>query len=259
MRMKRSLFGSRGMIVVGAVSALRFGAHAAAIPVPNGSFEMPSTPFVSPMVDVWQKTPAPGWFDPALTGGVTWQQLSGVFANTPAGDPSHISNLDGVQALYLFALPGAGLTQVLGASFEAGMAYELSVGMVGGGGGMAEGTAFQLGLFFMDGAEAVSVGSATVIHSAAAFPTSALMIDQLLSIPAVSATDPWAGKPIGIQLVAASGTGAGYWNLDNVRLSATVVPEPGTYALLGIGLAGLLTLGRWKGGVGRTDGGSCKR
>jgi hypothetical protein len=55
----------------------------------------------------------------------------------------------------------------------------------------------------------------------------------------VGSGDAWAGKPIGVQLIAASGTGVGYWDLDNVRLEATVVPEPGTWALLGTG-AGLL-------------------
>ncbi len=222
------------------VSAL----NAAAVAVPNGSFEMPSTGFVSPAVDIWQKTPTPVWFDPAQTGGVEWGQLSGVFANTPEGSGSHIQNLDGNQALYVFALPGAGLSQVLGTTFEVGMAYELDLALVGGGGGMPEGTAFQFGLFYMDGPNAVPIGSTTVLHSAGAFPTPALVVDYSLNVPTVEASDPWAGQAIGIQLVSASGAGVGYWNVDHVRLSASVVPEPGSYALLAIGAGGMLWLGR---------------
>ncbi len=229
-----------GLVGLAASVLLASVGQAAAIPVPNGSFEMPSTGFVSPLVDIWQKTPTPSWFDPALTGGVEWGQLSGVFANTAPGSGSHIENLDGNQALYVFALPGAGLTQVLSTSFEAGMAYELNVALVGGGGGMPEGTAFQLGLFYMDGLNPVSIGATTVLHSASAFPTYALVVDYSLTVPTVEASDPWAGQPIGIQVVSASGAGVGYWNVDNVRLSAAVVPEPGTYALLGIGAGGLL-------------------
>lgn len=241
--MTRSPISIPGSFVFTAAVFLASAANAAPVPVPNGSFEMPSTGFVSPMVDIWQKTPAPVWFDPALTGGVEWGQLSGVFANTAVGSSSHIENLDGTQALYVFALPGAGLTQVLGSSFEVGMAYELSVALVGGGGGMPEGTVFQFGLFYMDGLTPVSVGSTTVLHSAAAFPTSALVVDYSLSVPTVGGSDSWAGQAIGIQVVSASGAGVGYWNVDNVRLSASVIPEPGTYALLGIGAGSLLLMG----------------
>lgn len=209
--------------------------YAGPVSISNPSFELPSTTFVDTRVDGWLKTPAPVWFDPALAGGASWDQTSGVFANSPSGQPSHITNVDGSQALYVFALPTAGLFQVLPATFEAGMQYDLSVGIFGGGGNMPEGTTFLLGLSYLDGANLVPLATTTVTHSAAAFPTTTLFKDYSVYLPRVGEGDAWAGKNIGIQLIATSGTGVGYWDLDNVRLTATVVPEPGTWALLGVG------------------------
>lgn len=227
-------------LVVGSSTAL-----AGPVPILNPSFEGPATAFVDPRVDSWNKTPAPVWFDPALTGGITWDQLSGVFANPPVGQPTRKTNIDGNQALYLFTLPSAGLTQVLAASYEVGMSYELTVGVSGGGGGMAEGTLFQLGLFYLDGATPVQIGGTMVSYSATAFPATTTFVDQTFSLGEVLPGDAWAGKQIGIQLVAANGTGAGYWDLDNVRLEANVVPEPGTWALLGLG-CGLVGVASWR-------------
>src|SRR6516225_953181 len=73
------------------------------IPVPNASFESPVTPFVNTHVDDWQKVPKPDWY--IENGGYTWDQLAGVFLNTPIGASDHIINCDGKQALYLFAVP----------------------------------------------------------------------------------------------------------------------------------------------------------
>jgi hypothetical protein len=227
---------------IGLLMASLSATQGADIAVPNGSFELPSTTFVDPRVDFWSKTPQPSWFDPSQTGGITWDQMSGVFANTAVGQPNHITNVDGTQALFLIALPQAGLTQVLSAAeakFEVGFSYQLTVGVLGGG-GIPEGTALQLGLFYLDGANMpVTVGSATVTYSAATFPTITQLVDQSLTVPVVQAGDAWAGKAIGISLVGMSGTGSGYWDLDNVRLTSSAVPEPGTYALLGVGLVGL--------------------
>jgi hypothetical protein len=209
------------------------------VPVPNSSFESPSTVFVDTHVDSWQKTPQPVWFDPAAAG-IAWDQLSGVFANTPVGMPNHIDNMDGSQGLFLIALPTAGLTQQLGATFQAGMSYELTVGVIGGGGGMPEGTGFLLGLYYLDaGNNPVTVGALPLTHSTAAFPTTTHFVDQTLSVPAVQAGDAAVGKAIGIQLIGTSGAGQGYWDLDTVRLTATAVPEPATWSLLAAGTGGL--------------------
>ena len=77
--------------------------------VPNGSFESPATDFVNIQVDGWRKTPRPD--DYPEGGGFLWDQLTGVFRNTPPDSPDHLLNIDGKQALYLFAIPGVGLFQ----------------------------------------------------------------------------------------------------------------------------------------------------
>ena len=66
-----------------------------------------------------------------------------------------------------------------------------------------------------------------------------------LTTARVSATDPWANRPIGITLVSpydpgglvfgASAAG-GYWDVDNVRLTA--VPEPTSILLISLLAAG---------------------
>jgi len=227
-----------GLALLTTVSSLR----AADLTVPNGSFELPSTTFVDPRVDLWLKSTQPVWFDPVATGGITWEQLSGVFANTAVGQPNHIDNLAGNQAIFMITLPQVGLSQVLSAPearFEPGFSYNLTLGILGGG-GIPEGTAFQLGLFYLDGASApVSVGATTVTYSAAGFPTITHLIDHAVETAVVQPGDAWAGKQIGLSLTSTSGTGVGYWDFDNVRLTSTAVPEPGTLALLGLGLGGV--------------------
>jgi hypothetical protein len=189
--------------------AAALAARAQSLTVPNGSFELPGTSFVSPQVQSWVKTPTPAWFDPAATGGVTWDQLSGVFANTPPSSASHIANLDGTQALYLFALPTAGITQVLGDTFQSGFSYRLEVNLRGGG-NLAAGTTLLLGLFYLDGANApVTVASTTVSYDASQFPVTSQLVTFAAESPVVTDGTPWAGRNLGVQLIATSGTGAG--------------------------------------------------
>jgi hypothetical protein len=145
----------RGLSSVLVSSFILGGASAwgGAIPVGNASFESPNPPPgypVSTQIDVWQKTAQPVWFDPATTGGITWDQLSGVFPNVPSADSRHIDNVDGLQAAYLFALSSVGLQQdSLGANFEVGQAYTLTVGVLGGG-GIMEGSSLRVGLYYLD-------------------------------------------------------------------------------------------------------------
>ena len=231
---------STGLLLLAIGSSMQ----AQSIDVPNGSFESPTPPAgypATPQVDVWQKSTQPVWFDPATTGGITWNQLSGVFPNPPAGDSKSIDNVNGQQAAYLFALPQVGLLQSsLDAIFVVGHSYSLTVGLLGGG-GIPDGATFSIGLFFLDGADKlVSVGSTTATFSAANFPTVTHLIDYQLNIPEVKSTDAYAGHHIGVELLSTSGTGAGYWDVDNIRLTA--VPEPSTLVLASTGLGGLLIL-----------------
>ena len=98
-------------IIVWCSAAL--GVRAGEVTVPNGSFESPSTNYVSVIIDDWVKPPKPDWYQEG--GGFLWTQLTGLFRNPISPNPSHIDNMDGDQALWLFAVPEVGLVQELGA------------------------------------------------------------------------------------------------------------------------------------------------
>jgi hypothetical protein len=209
------------------------------IPVPNGSFESPTPPPgfpATPLIDSWQKAPQPAWYDPDAFGGITWDQTTGVFPNTAEGSPDHIVNLDGSQAAYLFALPEVALFQELETAYEVGLSYTLTVGMLGSQ-GIAEGSAFELSLYYLDEANApVTLASTPVTYTTAVFPNAIELVDFSVNLSEVQAADAWAGQSIGIQFLSTFGQG-GVWDLDHVRLQA--IPEPGTMGLLAMGLSAL--------------------
>ena len=205
------------------------------IAIPNASFESPSTN-VSPVVDAWQKTPKPDWYDENQNG--PWSQLSGVFRNTDPGSADHIPNLHGDQALFLFNSPQAGIFQdvnsiggtnaeptgVFDATFEPGKAYTLALDAIGGGGGMPQGASLLMSLYYVgDDFMPVTVGSKSIVYSTNQFPGNTVAIETVLEVPAVQPTDPWAGQNLGIMIVSTSGfeNAGGYWDLDNVRLYAS--------------------------------------
>jgi len=245
-------------VVVGlVVLAVSVTVWAGPIPVPNGSFELQvaGPPFgVDTRVDSWQKPPKPAYFDETAFG-ITWDQTAGVFANTPVGQANHIDNMDGNQGAYMLAFSQVALfqdynstdwnhpspTHDFNAIFLVGMSYKLTVGVIGGGGGMPEGTSMQLGLYYRDGAgNMVTVAATPIIHSLATFPTNTHFVDFEVNVATVQAGDAWAGQNIGIQLQSVLGTGQGYWDVDNVRLSS--VPEPSSLVLLALGLGGMFVV-----------------
>jgi hypothetical protein len=207
---------------------------AVALDVPNHSFELPAGPFsptgVSTSIEAWQKSPPPGWFDPN-SFGVSWNSLSGIFPNAPSGDPRHITNADGGQVAYFFAVPQVAISQLLASTFSADVAYTLTVGLRGGG-ALTAGSSFMVGLFHLDGANPVTLAT-TPVTATADYATATAFTDITVDVPALSAGDAAVGKNIGIQLVVTSQNGApgiAYWEADNVRLAA--VPEPEEYALI---------------------------
>ena len=238
------------MVLLG-TGALRAGS----IDVPNFSFESQSgvgQPFgVNVLIDSWQKPPNPG-IPEGGTNNFYWIQSAGAFVGTSPNSANPYSNLVGTQGAYVLSIPGAGLfqdnlstdwsgsTNGLNATYHVGSAYQLTLGIFGKG--MVENySSLQLSLYYRDGPNMVTVGSPTTItFSTATFNPAGpfTLIDYSVELPAVQASDAWAGKNIGIRIDSVLGTGDGYWDMDNVRLVSTV-PEPGSLKLAALGLGGL--------------------
>jgi hypothetical protein len=213
--------------------------RAATVSVPNASFESPTTGLASPHVDSWQKAPKPDWY--TESGGFTWDQLAGVFTNQPVTASDYIDNCDGTQAGYMFAIPQVALfqdynsidwahtnaTHDFNAFFETGKAYTLTVGVIGGGGGMLPGASLDISLYYRDAASnMVPVATTSISNSPTIFSNNTHFIDFRVPLPAVKAADAWAGQHIGVQLLStvSSNLEGGYWDVDNVRLQSVTPP-----------------------------------
>jgi len=139
-------FASSCWVLLACVWTLGTGKLQADTWVPNSSFESPATPFVNTHVDSWQKSAKPDWYEE--NGAYTWEQLTGVFKNTPDTSPDHIDNCDGQQAMWMFVVPEVAIfqdystldwndvepTHDFNVRFEPGKSYQLTVGVIGGGG-----------------------------------------------------------------------------------------------------------------------------
>lgn len=217
---------------VAASAAAASSAGAGPVAVPNFSFENPAVPNVSP------------YASPVLTDWTKEGNFfsSGAFYNTPAVPPV-VDNADGNQLGFIFAVPAngtdpaVGLSQDLAANYTVGQSYTLTVGVQGGGGGMPLNTPIQFRLYYRDtnitaGDNRVTIASATYKNdNASGFITH--LSDVTATLPTVTAGNAWAGKAIGVQLVATDDpavTEAGYFDVDNVRVNA--VPEPTTAGAL---------------------------
>lgn len=223
------LRGALGVVAAGLLVA--HPAHGQSIPVPNGSFENPTTGFVTTIINNWTKTSQPGFFDPAAAG-FTWDQTTGLFVNTTS--PSNeITNLDGNQAAFVIGIPTAGFYQELGTAYTVGQQYLMSFGTISEA---PAGDTINLIAYYRDsGNNIVPIAINTVTSLGSGVPNITQLQYSSLAIPTVTAADPWAGKPIGIEVIVGQGTG-GDWDVDNV----TVVPEPAATGLFGFGALGLL-------------------
>jgi len=203
--------------------------QATPIYIPNASFELPETTFVSVDIDSWQKSPTPSWYDESKWDPWSWR--TGVFLNVAPPDPAHIDNCDGNQAVWLWVVPEVELFQDLTATFEVAQSYHLTVGIIGGGGGMQDDVPIEIRLYYRDTEnKKVTVGATTFTYDSDTGYVKHFN-DVQLDIPRVTGTDPWAGKNIGVQLISTltladynpddpdTGKGGGYWDLDNVRLT----------------------------------------
>jgi hypothetical protein len=206
---------------------------AASITVPNASFEAPPTTFATNVVQYWQEAPPQVSGDPST-------YLTGVFSNVPPP----IDNCDGGQGAFLFTYPQVSLFQdydsvdsssttpshSFGATYDVGKSYTLTVAVLGGTNlsiPMQEGTTLELGLYYRDSASnLIMVASTSITNNGALFPSGTHFVDFQVQVPTVKAGDAWAGQHIGIQMLStvAPELAGGYWDLDNVRLVATVTP-----------------------------------
>ena len=231
-RTRLSLIVITALALVGAASPL----HAGAVSIPNASFESPVfrvAPYATPNVSDWQKAAAPWWWTQSEQD---WLSVAGVFYNVPGS--SHIDNVDGEQAAFLFSMPGVELYQDLAATYETGQSYTLSMKAQGGGMGMPLGTPLEIRLYYRDGnGERVTLGTREILNlTDESVPHPMLLDEYQLQLPPVPAGAAWAGKPIGVQIVATvtSPVPGGFWRLDDVQL--TSVPEPASAALLAAGV-----------------------
>jgi hypothetical protein len=243
-------------------------ALADSIPVPDYDFSSPTAPTTSPYavssssagLGSWQVSPPPSYWTSEGASATQWYDSTGAFYNIPA---EHISGLPGAgtQVGYMFDNPGLQLSQTLSSTFQVGQSYQLTVGIGGGSnefGSMAAGTQMQIGLFYLDGSGNENlIGTTTATWDGSTLPDGYVtsLTDYSVSIPAVNATDAWAGQNIGVALIqpysvtAPAGDGS-YWDVGNVRL-VTPAPEPGSLVLLAAGL-GAFVLGRkWSSKGGR--------
>jgi hypothetical protein len=206
--------------------------------LPNDSFESPRTDFASPAMDGWQKAPQPIWYSDT---NFPWAQLTGQFLNPSNGAPDHIDNVDGRQAVFLFALPDVAIfqdyisvggtnttpTHDFNLRYEVGHSYSLTVGVLGGGGGMSNGATFATSFYYRDAASnKVTVASTSITNTKTLFPTNTHLTDFNVQLPAVKGSDAWADKQVGVQLASTTtfALTGGYWDVDNVRLQ--VVRDP---------------------------------
>jgi len=211
--------------------------QAANIYVPNFSFESQPTQFVDPRIDSWQKNPQPATFDTNVFGA--WDNLSGLFVNPPSTNADHLDNAEGNQLVYLFSYPEAGFFQdnnstdwsgvashAFNAKFEVGKSYRLTAAITTSRQQpLVPGATLQLSLYYRDASNHVTpVAATTVTYDTNLFSNLTHLLDFHVSVPGVRATDPWAGKNIGIQIqsTVAPNLIGGVWDLDNIRLTESI-------------------------------------
>ncbi len=215
--------------------------QAGTIAIPNGSFESPVIPFADTNISDWQKSPEPAWYAQSTYTNAAWETRMGTFYNLPIPS-SFIDNCDGTQAAFVFALPDVAVFQdydsiygtnttpshAFDAKFNVNRAYNLTVGVIGGVyTAMHEGTTLQLSLYYRDpSSNMVTVAATTITNSVDLFPTNTHFVDFSVYVPGVRATNLWAGQNIGVQIAStvSSNLVGGYWDVDNVRLTETVLP-----------------------------------
>jgi len=218
-------------------------AQGQSINIPNFSFENPTANSpgfpVNVDIDNWTDTPQRAGYP----GPIPWGFGTGNFPNPGVGETGHVTNMDGNRAAYILASLELGFFQELTSPqgvFIVGQAYQLTAG-ISPQDGTPAGTVLSLSLYYRNAGAIVPLATTPV----PIFPDTNTFFDFSVSVPAVLATDAWAGQPIGIlfQFTNVPAENGGY-DIDNVRLQA--VPEPGSMLMAGLG-ATLLIARRRRG------------
>jgi hypothetical protein len=239
----RTLFLFLGLLALcSVVLGTSVSAMAESIYVPNASFE---NPVLSPGGVVTMDSGAYSWTAPSYA----WMGCpAGIFNNNPAAPyGSVITNQDGSNMCYFMdavnpEIPAASqIFQDLTATYEVGKSYTFTIGIARRSDEPNYDTdVLELRLFCRNTPGLVL--AATPVTKADLSYTA--LTDYSVTIPAVQATDSWANQPMGIWVAATQGvtwgSPGGAWTLDNVRLTATAIPEPTSLCLLiGAAIAGL--------------------
>ena len=232
------MLARRSMFSALAVLLLTSPALSDSISVPNYDFASPYVPDEPPYAAAgfsdWVQSPPPAWWTADGYTSQQWADSAGLFVNVPYEWIDNLVPSGGTsvhqQAAFMFATPGLEISQVLASTFRVGTSYRLTVGIQGGGEGMPIGCPMEIGLYYLNATgNQVMVGTATVLNgNSLSSSGSSSYINHLpdysLTIPAVTAGDPWAGQGIGIALLQTSTTAdeGGYWDIDNVRLTTPI-------------------------------------
>ena len=212
-------------LVVVAVAMSIASACADSIPVANHSFEIPA---IDPIENPFMAIPvAPFWIE--LDLDTDYSANTGIFRNTPPDSPygDHIVNAHGNQLAFLSSQSGNAFLQDLPATYQAGKRYRLDVDVCPSmrypPAAVDPNNALILEFYtYNNEPNLVSLRTAPVLATEL---TVNFLKTFSVSLPTVQANDPWAGKSIGIAL-RANGLPGGYWDMDNVRVTAFPrVPE----------------------------------
>ncbi len=224
---KMSSLGSATYLGVVLVVGVAVDARAEEVLViPNASFELPETTFVTLFFDSWERFPKPEGY--VEEGGFLWNQLTGTFANSAPGSIDHLENLKGRQSMWVFAVPDNGVWQrvrtsdgTADARIQEGDTYRLTLDLLGGGGSMRPMVPISFRLQGMgEGSERSTLASFTVTNSVQLFPTRTRMRTFEFTSAPVPANDPSIGRSLAIEVrsMVSPQLEGGYWNVDAIQL-----------------------------------------
>jgi hypothetical protein len=195
------------------------------VDVANDSFE---TPDLSP--------------DGAQAGIPDWNingPAAGVAHNGWNGGQINLANSHGDQIGWMNAyadtaneLASSGIWQLLADSYTAGQSYELTIGVARAVWNPTEDSdQLQIRLWYDAAGGPATIASVTITASDLNWSNGGDLIDYTVTLPEVLVTDAWAGRQIGVWIVAsynAPGGDGGDWVIDNVRLGKKQVSDTET-------------------------------